>query len=107
PAHAMTLGEVIGDVIAVLDHARVERVAVVGSGYGGYLAQVLAIHHPQRVHSLVLDSPLTGAGDEAVAQRALRDLYWDGAEPATAGTARTLRGLARDGAIDARRAGPV
>src|SRR5699024_5751621 len=45
--------------------------------------------------------------DEAIAQRALRDLYWDGAEPATAGTARTLRRLSREGAIDARRAGPV
>src|SRR5699024_2004956 len=107
PAHAMSLREVIGDLVAVLDHARVEQVAVVGSGYGAYLAQVLAILHPERVHSLVLDSPLTSADDEAIAQRALRDLYWDGAEPATAGTARTLRRLSREGAIDARRAGPV
>ena len=107
PAHAISLREVIGDLVAVLDHARVERVAVVGSGYGAYLAQVLAVLHPQRVHSLVLDSPLTSADDEAVAQRALRDLYWDGTEPATASTARTLRRLSREGAIDARRAGPV
>src|SRR5699024_9096426 len=37
PAHAMSLREVIGDLVAVLDHARVEQVAVVGSGYGAYL----------------------------------------------------------------------
>ncbi|WP_172805665.1 alpha/beta fold hydrolase [Brachybacterium avium] len=107
PAHIMTLREVIGDLLAVLDHARIEQAAVVGSGYGAYLAQVLAILHPQRVHSLVLDSPLTSAGDEVLAQQALRDRYWDGTEPATAATARTLRRLAQEGTIDAQRAGPV
>lgn len=107
PAHVMTLREVIGDLLAVLDHARVERAAVVGSGYGAYLAQALAILHPGRVHSLVLDSPLTGAGDEAIAQRALRARYWDGTEPATSSTARTLRRLAQEGAVAAERAGPV
>ncbi|MDN6399490.1 MAG: alpha/beta hydrolase [Brachybacterium sp.] len=107
PAHVMTLREVIGDLLAVLDHARVEQVAVVGSGYGAYLAQMLAILHPQRVHSLVLDSPQTSAGDEAIGQQALRERYWDGTEPATATTARTLRRLAQEGTIDAQRAGPV
>ena len=61
PLSAMSLREVIGDLVAVLDHARVERAAVVGSGYGAYLAQALAVLHPERVHSLVLDSPLTSA----------------------------------------------
>ena len=107
PAHVMTLREVIGDLLAVLDHARVEQAAVVGSGYGAYLAQVLAILHPQRVHSLVLDSPLTSAGDEAIAQERLRALYWEGTEPSTSSTARTLRRLAEEGAVDAHRAGPV
>jgi proline iminopeptidase len=107
PAHIMTLREVVGDLLAVLDHARVERAAVVGSGYGAYLAQLLAILHPQRVHSLVLDSPLTGAGDEALAQQALRATYWEGTEPATSTTASTLRRLAESGTVDVRRAGPV
>lgn len=107
PAHAMTVREVIGDLVAVLDHARVERAAVVGTGYGAYLAQLLAVDHPDRVHSLVLDSPLSGAGDEAVAQQALREAYWEGTDPATATTARTLRRLAEEGTVDANRAGPV
>src|SRR5699024_8348833 len=71
PAQRMPLREGIGDLVAVLDRARVEQVAVVGSGYGAYLAQVLAILHPERVHCLVLDSPLTSVDDEAIAQRAL------------------------------------
>ncbi|MGO1257781.1 MAG: alpha/beta fold hydrolase, partial [Brachybacterium sp.] len=107
PPHAMSLREVVGDLVAVLDHARVPRAAVVGSGYGAYLAQLLAIFHPERVHSLVLDSPLTGAGDEVIAQEALRALYWEGTEPSTGTTARTLRRLAQEGTVDASRAGPV
>ena len=78
PLSAMSLREVIGDLVAVLDHARVERAAVVGSGYGAYLAQALAVLDPERVHSLVLDSPLTSARDEATAREALRGLYWEG-----------------------------
>lgn len=107
PAHVITLREVIGDLVAVLDHARIEQAAVVGSGYGAYLAQMLAILHPDRVHSLVLDSPLTSAQDEAIAQQALRETYWDGIHPSTGTTARTLRRLAREGTVDALRAGPV
>ncbi|WP_262425791.1 alpha/beta fold hydrolase [Brachybacterium sp. Z12] len=106
PLSAMSLREVIGDLVAVLDHARVERAAVVGSGYGAYLAQALAVLHPERVHSLVLDSPLTSARDEAIAQEALRGLYWEGTDPATATTARTLRRLAREGTVDAPGPGP-
>ncbi|MGO1283648.1 MAG: alpha/beta fold hydrolase [Brachybacterium sp.] len=107
PLSAMSLREVIGDLVAVLDHARVERAAVVGSGYGAYLAQALAVLHPERVHSLVLDSPLTSARDEAIAREALRGLYWEGTDPSSATTARTLRRLAREGTVDASRAGPV
>lgn len=107
PMHAMSLREVIGDLLAVLDHARVEQAAVVGSGYGAYLAQVLAILHPERVHSLVLDSPLTSAGDEALAQQTLRGLYWDGTDSSTSTTAKVLRRLAEDGTVDAVRAGSV
>ena len=107
PSRVVTLEAVLGDLVAVLDHARVDRAAVVGSGYGAYLAQMLAVRHPDRVHSLVLDSPLTSADDELIAQQALRDQYWEGADPGTATTARTLRRLAAEGALDAERAGPV
>ncbi|WP_304502127.1 alpha/beta fold hydrolase [Brachybacterium sp. FME24] len=107
PAHAMTLREVIRDLLAVLDHARVPQVAVYGVGYGAYLAQALAVLHPERVHSLVLDSPLTSADDERIAQATLRALYWEGTNPATSTTASALRRLSRDGTVDAHRAGPI
>lgn len=107
PVHAMTLREVVRDVLAVLDHARIERVALVGTGYGAQLAQILAIMHPERVHSLVLDSPRTAASDELIAQRRLRELYWDGGVPTTSSTAAVLRRLAEEGRVEALRAGPV
>lgn len=107
PVSAMRVQEVIGDLLAVLDHARVERAVVCGSGYGAYLALALAALHPHRVHSLVLDSPLVGAQDELEGQAALRAVYWDGEDPATASIARSLRSLVERGVIDARRAGPV
>ncbi|APX34270.1 lysophospholipase [Brachybacterium sp. P6-10-X1] len=107
PASVISVREVLDDLLAVLDHARVPRVSVYGVGYGAYLAQALAALHPGRVHSLVLDSPLTGADDERVAQAALRGLYWEGTEPSTSTIASTLRRLAAEGVIDAHRAGPV
>ncbi|WP_114855499.1 alpha/beta fold hydrolase [Brachybacterium sp. YJGR34] len=107
PPEAMTMREVVPDLVAVLDHARVERVALVGTGYGAYIAQALAALHPERVHSLVLDSPLTSAQDEVASQQQVRALYWEGTEPRTSTTASTLRRLARHGVIDARRAGAV
>lgn len=107
PPHAMTLREVLGDLLAVLDHARAPQVALYGVGYGAYLAQALAVLHPERVHSLVLDSPLTSADDERIAQETLRAMYWDGTVPATSTTASTLRRLVAEGVVDGHRAGPV
>lgn len=107
PSTAMRLREVIADLVAVLDHAHAPQVAVYGSGYGAYLAQVLAALHPQRVHSLVLDSPLTSVDDELIGQQSVRDTYWEGAVPATSTTAAALRRLVEAGVVDAERAGPV
>ncbi|MGO2720238.1 MAG: alpha/beta fold hydrolase, partial [Brachybacterium tyrofermentans] len=107
PPHAMSLREVLGDVLAVLDHARAPQVALYGVGYGAYLAQALAVLHPERVHSLVLDSPLTSADDEKIAQETLRAMYWDGTVPATSTTASSLRRLVGEGVVDGYRAGPV
>lgn len=107
PMESMRIQNVIGDLLAVLDHARVEQAAVYGVGYGAYLAQALAALHPERVHSLVLDSPLTGADDELAGQQALRDLYWEGNDPATATTARVLRRLVESEVVDGYRAGTI
>src|SRR5690625_5954584 len=104
PREAMRVREVIADLVAVLDHARVDRVAVYGSDYGAYLAQALAALHPERVHSLVLDSPLTSAEDEKIGQRSFREAYWEGAVPAISSTAAVLRRLIEDGVVEIGRA---
>lgn len=107
PAEAITLDAVIGDILSVLEHARVPRACVYGVGYGAYLAQLLAARHPERVHSLVLDSPRVSAEDDRVSQRALRSLYLDGDDERTESTAAVLRRLIADGTVDGRRCGPV
>ncbi|MHA7291566.1 alpha/beta fold hydrolase [Arthrobacter sp. MDT3-24] len=49
-----SLAEQAGDAAAILDALNVPRAAVVGSSSGGYIAQQLAISHPQKVAALVL-----------------------------------------------------
>lgn len=107
PASAVTVRAVIGDLLAVLDRARIERAAVYGVGYGAYLALALAALHPERVGSLVLDSPLTSAEDEAVGQAEFRRAYWEGEDPQADSIAAAVRGLVSRGALDGGRAGPV
>lgn len=107
PASAMTVDAVVGDLLTVLDHAAVPRAVVYGAGYGAYLAQLLAALHPERVHALVLDSPRTGAGDDAVARQAFRAMYRDGADDRTESIARVIRRLVTEEVLDGHRAGPV
>jgi pimeloyl-ACP methyl ester carboxylesterase len=44
----------LADVVALLDHLRIDRAHVVGCSMGGTLAIDLALEHPQRVERLVL-----------------------------------------------------
>ena len=50
----ITLRDMVDDAVAVLDAADVERAHVFGVSMGGMIAQRLAIHHRDRVSSLVL-----------------------------------------------------
>lgn len=49
-----TLDENIADVDALRDYLGLERIAVLGSSYGGMVAQGYAIRYPQRVSNLIL-----------------------------------------------------
>lgn len=49
-----SVGQWSGDVLAVLDHARIERAHLVGHSTGGIIAQTFAAAHPERLLSLVL-----------------------------------------------------
>ena len=42
------------DVVALLDHLKIERVSFVGLSIGGMIAQHLAIHHPNRLRCAVV-----------------------------------------------------
>jgi pimeloyl-ACP methyl ester carboxylesterase len=56
PAYAAvpTMAELVAGVIAILDAEGVERVDVMGSSFGGYVAQCFVQEHPDRVDRLIL-----------------------------------------------------
>ncbi|BCW18363.1 alpha/beta hydrolase [Arthrobacter sp. NtRootA9] len=68
PADGYSLAEQAEDAAAILDALGVPRAAVVGSSSGGYVAQQLALNHPEKVAALVLvGSPLSLQGRPAFA----------------------------------------
>src|SRR5688500_13053359 len=54
PDAEFTLAQLVGDAVALLDLLKVGSAHVVGNSAGGYVAQQLAINHPQRVKTLAL-----------------------------------------------------
>lgn len=54
PASPFTLDMLVCDALEVLDAVDADRVHVVGNSAGGYVAQQLAMKHPQRVRTLAL-----------------------------------------------------
>ena len=63
PEDGYSLAEQAEDAAAILDALDVPRAFVVGSSSGGYVAQQLAVAHPDRVAALVLaGSPLSLLG---------------------------------------------
>jgi len=58
-----TVAQHVADAVAVLDALGVDETVVLGHSWGGFLASVLAMEHPERVRGLVLVDPLGIAGD--------------------------------------------
>jgi len=54
PHGAYSLEQMADDSIAVLDHAGAADAHIVGASMGGAIAQLIALHHPERVRSLTL-----------------------------------------------------
>jgi 3-oxoadipate enol-lactonase len=65
PPTPWSIADMVGDTVAVLDAAGVERADVLGVSMGGLIAQELALGHPDRVGRLVLGCTHPG-GREAV-----------------------------------------
>jgi len=62
-SEALTITAVLDDLAAVLDDAGVDTAVVYGASYGSYLAAGMGVRHRDRVHAMVLDSPLLNCND--------------------------------------------
>jgi pimeloyl-ACP methyl ester carboxylesterase len=100
PAVALTIERAVDDIAAVLDDAQVEKATIYGTSYGTYLAAGLGVRHPDRVHAMILDSPLLSADDIDVVRQATRRLLWDGDHPETAALAPKVRRLVDGGILN-------
>jgi pimeloyl-ACP methyl ester carboxylesterase len=93
PPEALTIDQVVDDVAAVLDDAHVAKATIYGTSYGTYVAAGVGVRHPDRVHAMILDSPVLSADDIDAVREATRRLLWDGESPETADLAAKVRQL--------------
>ncbi|KAA1248303.1 alpha/beta hydrolase [Mycobacterium simiae] len=101
PPEALTIDQVVDDVAAVLDDARVDSAVVYGTSYGTYLAAGLGVRHPSRVNAMILDSPVLSHHDIALVRDAIRGVLLKGNSPQTAALAPKVRQLVEAGVMTA------
>src|SRR3954447_5732830 len=99
PPEALTIDQVVDDVAAVLDDARVHNAVIYGTSYGTYIAAGVGVRHPNRLYGMILDSPVLSAQDTDAVRDATRRLLWDGDSPETADLAPKLRQLVGQGVL--------
>jgi len=99
PPAAMTVNQVVDDVAAVLDDAHASSAVIYGASYGTYIAAGVGVRHPDRVHGMVLDSPLLSRHDIVIVRRAIRRLLLRGDSPETAALAPKMRKLVDAGVM--------
>ncbi|MDT7792963.1 MAG: proline iminopeptidase, partial [Mycobacterium sp.] len=99
PPEALSIDQVVDDVAAVLDDAQVGKAVIYGTSYGTYVAAGVGVRHPDRVHAMILDSPLLSAEDINAVREATRRVLWRGDEPETAELATKVRRLVESGAL--------
>ena len=62
PPGPYSMADYATDAVALLDHLGIARVRVVGTSFGGMVAQELAVTHPERVERLALLCTSAGGG---------------------------------------------
>ena len=99
PPEALTIDQAVNDIAGVLDDAQVDKAVIYGTSYGTYLAAGFGVRHPDRVHAMVLDSPVLSAHDIDAARTATRRVLWNGEDPDAAALAPKVRQLVDDGVL--------
>jgi proline iminopeptidase len=77
-----TTDKLVGDIIKILDHLKLDTVVITGGSWGSCLGLVFAIQHPKRVSAMVLRGIYTGtrAENEWLTHGGFRYLFpdvWD------------------------------
>ncbi|MDD4867300.1 MAG: alpha/beta fold hydrolase [Mycobacterium sp.] len=101
PPPAITVDQVVDDVGAVLDDARVDSAVLYGTSYGTYVAAGVGVRHPDRVRAMILDSPVLSRHDVAVVRAAIRAVLLNGDNPETAALAPKVARLIEAGLMTA------
>ncbi len=101
------VGDLVGEVVSLLDHLGIKKAHVSGTSLGGFVAQELALFRPDLVDRLVLVcTSYGGPGPESMSPQALSDMLGWGSFSAEGAVRRGLE-TATSGAYRAEHRGRV
>jgi len=64
PGGAFDVADMAKDAVALLDHLKIENADILGHSMGGFIAQDIAITHPERVNMLILANTAAAVSDK-------------------------------------------